>query len=103
MVKTVFLGLTERHNESICLFFYSMRLHPKIEGKDWKSVHKIKADRVSPVMLEKQKPLLELEYELYAFAEKLFNARIEWMKQDFTVNKLRTIDFVGPDCDGVLF
>lgn len=103
LARTVFLGITDRHNESTCLFFYSMRLSPKVEGVDWRSVHKIASNKISEVLREQQKPYLLLEYELYQFAVDLFEARLAWMRRDFAANRAHTIDFVGPDCHGVLY
>lgn len=102
LARTAFLGITEQHNASVCLFHYSMRLPPKSEGKHWKSVHRISALKRSETLAEMQKPHLLLEYELYQFAVDLFNARLDWARRDLAVNGAQTAQFVGPECAGIL-
>lgn len=40
LAQTTWFGITERFNESICLFYYTHRLVPKEEGKDYRSIHR---------------------------------------------------------------
>lgn len=40
LAQTTWFGITERFNESMCLFYYTHRLVPKEEGKDYRSIHR---------------------------------------------------------------
>lgn len=57
LANTTFLGITERWNESVCLFYYSHRLPPKVEGVDWNQWHKTNRSR-SPYLTEQHKAVL---------------------------------------------
>ena len=58
LANTTFLGLTERWAESLCLFYYSHRLSPKVEEVDWVQWHKTNRTR-SPSFTEKHQSFLQ--------------------------------------------
>lgn len=61
LANTTFLGITERWEESICLFYYSHRLPPQVEGVDWQEWHKTNRTR-SPLLTEKHKAVLGYDH-----------------------------------------
>jgi hypothetical protein len=129
LAKTTWFGITERFNASICLFFYTHRIMPVSEGKDYRSIHRyvtvggasaavataedLQRSLLSydfpfccPALLRHQVLILvlrsRLEYEFFHWAEKLFELRLEHMRKDFRRNKAQMLEYVAPECVGVL-
>lgn len=127
LALTTWFGITERFNESICLFYYTHRLPPKVEGKDYKSIHRYVTGAGSDTGVvataeDLQRPRLvyvhvmsfmcythfglnlslRYEYEFIRWAEKLFELRLANMKEDYRVHRKVMTQYIAPECIGVL-
>lgn len=122
LAQTTWFGITERFNESLCLFYYTHRMRAKTEGEHYISIHRYVTQPGSESTFvasaaAHQRPKLEYvtllrallrcrsfryEYKFFRWAEKLFALRIANMKRDFKENRKAMKDFVAPECSGIL-
>jgi len=97
LMETSWFGITERYNESLCLFFYTHRLPPKEEGKDWQRLHVWKESHTLYTQQE-WGPYLKDEYEMFDFGTQLFDARFALARKHFRKNREAMQKFVPSWC-----